>query len=161
MQIMLNFYIPSFFWDAGLVVLVMCAFAYTSMLTRKLSVFYKNRQDLERLLGAFSQSLASAESSLSQLRQKTTEFEESLTLKIRTATSLVDDLRFFSDRGEALVKELDREVRKARELKQELNKPEVEEDPFKKLSHKQGDSMQLLPSIKESGGFLQQATGLR
>ncbi|MGL5784712.1 MAG: DUF6468 domain-containing protein [Alphaproteobacteria bacterium] len=157
---MLNFYISSFFWDAGLVTLVMCAFAYTSLLVRKLNVFYKNRQDLERLLAAFSQSLAHAETSLNQLRQKTTEFEESLNLKIRTATSLVDDLRFFSDRGESLVKELEREVRKAREIKQEMTKPETEEEPLKKLAPKKGDSLPILPSIKESGGFLQQATGL-
>lgn len=157
---MLNFYIPSFFWDASLVTLIMFAFAYTYLLARKLNIFYKNRQELERLLAAFSQSLAHAETSLKQLRQKTTEFEESLNLKIRTATSLVDDLRFFSDRGESLVKELEREVRKAREAKQEISKPEVEEDAFKKLAHKQGDSLPTLPSIKESGGFLQQTTGL-
>jgi len=157
---MLNFEIPSWLWDAGTMVFVFLAFFYASALSRKFARFYKNRHELERLLNAFSQSLTGAETSLGQLRQKTSEFEESLNGKIRTATSLVDDLRFFSDRGEALMKELDREVRKAREVKQELQRQEVAEDPLKKTETQKAEPLSVLPSVKDGGGFLQQATGL-
>ena len=157
---MFNFNLPSWLWDAGTMVFVALAFFYAAALSRKFAKFYKNRHELERLLNAFSQSLTGAETSLSQLRQKTAEFEESLNGKIRTATSLVDDLRFFSERGEALMKELDREVRKAREAKQDLLLQESTEGTLKKPEIKQSDSLSVLPTVKDSGGFLQQATGL-
>lgn len=157
---MFNFDIPTWLWNTGTMVFVGLAFFYAASLSRKFTKFYKNRHELERLLNAFAQSLSSAEASLSQLRQKTSEFEESLNGKIRTSTSLVDDLRFFSDRGEALMKELDLEIRKAREVKQELLKHEPKEEAFGKTETKKSETLSVLPSVKDSSGFLQQATGL-
>lgn len=106
--------------DAGIVGLLLGALIYMFLLNRRLNTINRNRAAIEKLLESFSHSLVKAETSLLKLQESSAKFEKDLQEKIRTGTSLTDDLVFFIDRGEVLAVELEKEVRKARELKQEL-----------------------------------------
>lgn len=106
--------------DGGIVILLIGAFVYMILLNRRLNTINSNRTAIEKLLESFSQSLLKAETSLLKLQENSAKFEKDLQEKIRTGTSLTDDLIFFIDRGEGLAAELEKKVRQARELKQDL-----------------------------------------
>lgn len=147
--------------DTGIVILLFGAFIYMVLLNRRLNTINSNRAAIEKLLEAFSQSLLKAEASLLKLQENSAKFEKDIQEKIRTGTSLTDDLIFFIDRGEILASDLEKEVRKARELKQEMISFETQEARgIKKNPSKKEDIFSQTPSTTKETVILQQAVGL-
>ena len=108
--------------DFIVVTLLIATILYAISLNRKLDAMYKNREELQKFIENFSQSLLKAEISMNKLRLSGEKVFTDLAEKLKEGGTLRDDLGYLLERGEKLAETLEDKVRVARNLEKNLNK---------------------------------------
>lgn len=106
--------------DFVVVTLLIATILYAISLNRKLEALYKNREELQKFIENFSQSLSKAEMSMNKLRLSGEKVFSELGTKLQEGGTLRDDLGYLLERGEKLAGVLEEEVRTARMLEKDL-----------------------------------------
>jgi hypothetical protein len=93
--------------DAVIAVLLLATIVYAAILHRKLSVLRDSRQQMEQLVGRFTEANATAEKVLAEIRQAAGESGQALQSSIERGNALADDLMFLVERAGGLAKRLE------------------------------------------------------
>ena len=94
-------------FDAVIAVLLLATIVYSAILHRKLSVLRDSRQQMEQLVGRFTEANATAEKVLAEIRQAAGESGQALHSSIERGNALADDLMFLVERAGGLAKRLE------------------------------------------------------
>tara|TARA_A100000171_G_C2138513_1_gene152486 strand:+ start:4490 stop:4951 length:462 start_codon:yes stop_codon:yes gene_type:complete len=107
--------------DFIVVTLLIATILYAVSLNKKLSKLYQNREELQKFIETFSESLLKAEISMNKLRLSGEKVFTDLSEKLKEGGTLRDDLTYLMERGEKLAGTLEKEVRAARDVEKSLN----------------------------------------
>ena len=94
-------------FDAAIAVLLLATIVYAAILHQKLSVLRDSRQQMEQLVGRFTEANATAEKVLAEIRQAAGESGQALQGSIERGNALADDLMFLVERAGGLAKRLE------------------------------------------------------
>jgi chromosome segregation ATPase len=101
--------------DVIIIVLLVPTIVYAVILNTRLKQLRDNRDDLARLVAAFNDATARAESGIPKLRRAADEAGQSLQERVEKAQTLRDDLAFMTERADSMAGRLESTVRQARE----------------------------------------------
>jgi len=101
--------------DVIIIVLLVPTIVYAVILNTRLKQLRDNRDDLARLVAAFNDATARAESGIPKLRRAADEAGQSLQERVEKAQTLRDDLAFMTERADSMAGRLETSVRQARE----------------------------------------------
>jgi len=101
--------------DVIIIVLLVPTIVYAVILNTRLKQLRDNRDDLARLVAAFNDATARAESGIPKLRRAADEASQSLQERVEKAQTLRDDLAFMTERADSMAGRLESTVRQARE----------------------------------------------
>jgi len=101
--------------DVIIIVLLVPTIVYAVILNTRLKQLRDNRDDLARLVAAFNDATARAESGIPKLRRAADEAGQSLQERVEKAQTLRDDLAFMTERADSMAGRLESSVRQARE----------------------------------------------
>jgi hypothetical protein len=101
--------------DVIIIVLLAATIVYAVMLNSRLAQLRDNRDDLARLVAAFNDATARAESGIPKLRRATEDAGMALQERVEKAQTLRDDLAFMIERADSMAGKLENSVRQARE----------------------------------------------
>ncbi len=110
----------SIIFDAIVCVCLLVGFIYTLWFNKRLVAAHNNQRHFQNLLDTFSTALERGQKSLTQLQETNKTITEDMNQKMSKASSLLEDLRFFSDRGENIMDHLENQIRIARTIKNEF-----------------------------------------
>src|SRR5690606_22464431 len=94
--------------------LLLATIIYAVALNRRLTVIQNSREELQSLLGHFTESLARAEEGIRELRKVANLVGSDLNGEIKKGSALKDDLSFLIERGDKLANDLENTVRQGR-----------------------------------------------
>lgn len=101
--------------DVIIIVLLAATIVYAVMLNSRLAQLRDNRDDLARLVAAFNDATARAESGIPKLRRAAEDAGNALQERVEKAQTLRDDLAFMIERADSMAGKLENSVRQARE----------------------------------------------
>jgi hypothetical protein len=101
--------------DVIIIVLLAATIVYAVILNSRLAQLRDNRDDLARLVAAFNDATARAESGIPRLRRAAEEAGTALQERVEKAQTLRDDLAFMIERADSMAGKLENSVRLARE----------------------------------------------
>src|SRR5579859_1009382 len=101
--------------DVIIIVLLAATIVYAVILNSRLAQLRDNRDDLARLVAAFNDATARAESGIPRLRRAAEEAGTALQERVEKAQTLRDDLAFMIERADSMAGKLENSVRQARE----------------------------------------------
>lgn len=101
--------------DVIIIVLLAATIVYAVILNSRLAQLRDNRDDLARLVAAFNDATARAESGIPKLRRAAEEAGNALQERVEKAQTLRDDLAFMIERADSMAGKLENSVRQARE----------------------------------------------
>jgi hypothetical protein len=101
--------------DVIIIVLLVPTIVYAVILNTRLKQLRDNRDDLARLVAAFNDATARAESGIPKLRRAAEEAGQSLQERVEKAQTLRDDLAFMTERADSMAGRLEEQVRQARD----------------------------------------------
>jgi hypothetical protein len=101
--------------DVIIIVLLVPTIVYAVILNTRLKQLRDNRDDLARLVAAFNDATARAESGIPKLRRAADEAGQSLQERVEKAQTLRDDLAFMTERADSMAGRLETSVRQARD----------------------------------------------
>lgn len=101
--------------DVIIIVLLVPTIVYAVILNTRLKQLRDNRDDLARLVAAFNDATARAESGIPKLRRAAEEAGQSLQERVEKAQTLRDDLAFMTERADGMAARLEESVRQARD----------------------------------------------
>jgi len=101
--------------DGIIIVLLIPTIVYAVILNSRLAQLRDNRDDLARLVAAFNDATARAESGIPKLRRAAEEAGQSLQERVEKAQTLRDDLAFMTERADSMAGRLENGVRQARD----------------------------------------------
>lgn len=101
--------------DVIIIVLLAATIVYAVILNSRLAQLRDNRDDLARLVAAFNDATARAESGIPKLRRAAEEAGQNLQERVEKAQTLRDDLAFMIERADSMAGKLENSVRLARE----------------------------------------------
>jgi len=101
--------------DLIIIVLLVPTIVYAVILNTRLKQLRDNRDDLARLVAAFNDATARAESGIPKLRRAAEEAGQSLQERVEKAQTLRDDLAFMTERADSMAGRLEDSVRQARD----------------------------------------------
>ncbi len=110
-------------FDAVVAVLLLATIVYAAILHRKLSVLRESREQMEQLLGRFTEAGAAAQKVLADIRQAAGESSEGLQSLIGRGNALADDLMLLVERAGGLAKRLEGAARTAGEAPDPQRRP--------------------------------------
>lgn len=100
--------------DATIITLLVVTIAFAAVLNRRLSAWRQDRAEFERLIAAFNQAAARAESGVERLKAASEHTGKTLQQAVTKGQSLRDDLGYLIERAEPLVDRMSDGVRAAR-----------------------------------------------
>jgi hypothetical protein len=110
-------------FDILLAVLLTATIVYAAVLNKKLTQLRDSREEMEKLIGEFSQATAKAEESLRELKERAAASGEELETRVahvdkqlETARGLADDLSFMVEKGGSIADRLEEGIREGRRL---------------------------------------------
>jgi len=115
---------PLVFYDALMVGLFIIGVVYCLWFFRKLKKSHKQHDKLENILRRFEESAKEGEAKLNDLQEVIKTHTASWKTSLEKAECLREDLRYFSERGDELLTELDERFKIARSKMQESEKNE-------------------------------------
>lgn len=101
--------------DVIIIILLAATIVYAVILNSRLAQLRSHRDDLARLVAAFNDATARAESGIPRLRGVADEASQSLQERVDKAQTLRDDLAFMIERADSMAGKLENSVRAARE----------------------------------------------
>jgi chromosome segregation ATPase len=101
--------------DVIIIVLLVPTIVYAVILNTRLKQLRDNRDDLARLVAAFNDATARAESGIPKLRRAADEAGQALQERVEKAQTLRDDLAFMTERADSMAGRLENSVRQARD----------------------------------------------
>ena len=101
--------------DVIIIVLLAATIVYAVILNSRLAQLRDNRDDLARLVAAFNDATARAESGIPKLRRTAEDAGNALQERVEKAQTLRDDLAFMIERADSMAGKLENSVRQARE----------------------------------------------
>jgi len=101
--------------DVIIIVLLAATIVYAVILNSRLAQLRDNRDDLARLVAAFNDATARAESGIPKLRRAAEEAGGALQERVEKAQTLRDDLAFMIERADSMAGKLESSVRQARD----------------------------------------------
>jgi hypothetical protein len=101
--------------DGIIIVLLIPTIIYAVILNSRLAQLRDNRDDLARLVAAFNDATARAESGIPKLRQAAEDAGLALQERVEKAQTLRDDLAFMTERADTMAGRLETSVRQARD----------------------------------------------
>jgi len=101
--------------DVIIIVLLAATIVYAVILNSRLAQLRDNRDDLARLVAAFNDATARAESGIPKLRRAAEEAGNALQERVEKAQTLRDDLAFMIERADSMAGKLENTVRQARD----------------------------------------------
>lgn len=101
--------------DIIIIVLLAATIVYAVILNSRLAQLRDNRDDLARLVAAFNDATARAESGIPKLRRTAEEAGNALQERVEKAQTLRDDLAFMIERADSMAGKLESSVRQARD----------------------------------------------
>jgi hypothetical protein len=101
--------------DIIIIVLLAATIVYAVILNSRLAQLRDNRDDLARLVAAFNDATARAESGIPKLRRAAEEAGNALQERVEKAQTLRDDLAFMIERADSMAGKLENSVRQARD----------------------------------------------
>jgi len=101
--------------DVIIIVLLAATIVYAVILNSRLAQLRDNRDDLARLVAAFNDATARAESGIPKLRRAAEEAGSALQERVEKAQTLRDDLAFMIERADSMAGKLVNSVRLARD----------------------------------------------
>ena len=101
--------------DVIIIVLLAATIVYAVILNSRLAQLRDNRDDLARLVAAFNDATARAESGIPKLRRAAEEAGNALQERVEKAQTLRDDLAFMIERADSMAGKLENSVRQARD----------------------------------------------
>lgn len=101
--------------DVIVIVLLVPTIVYAVILNNRLAFLRKNREELARMIAAFNEATARAETGIPRLRKATEEAAKSIQEKVDRAQMLRDDLAFMVERAEATATRVEGAVRQGRD----------------------------------------------
>ena len=101
--------------DVIIIVLLAATIVYAVILNSRLAQLRDNRDDLARLVAAFNDATARAESGIPKLRRAAEEAGNALQERVEKAQTLRDDLAFMIERADSMAGKLENSVRLARD----------------------------------------------
>jgi len=101
--------------DVIIILLLVATIVFAWILNSRLAQLRNNRDDLARLVAAFNDATARAESGIPKLRQVAEEAGQSLQERVEKAQTLRDDLAFMIERADNMAGKLESSVRQARD----------------------------------------------
>jgi hypothetical protein len=101
--------------DVIIIVLLLATIFYAVKLNTRLVQLRNNRDDLARLVAAFNDATARAETGIPKLRQVSEDASLALQERVEKAQTLRDDLAFMIERADSMAGKLESSVRAARE----------------------------------------------
>jgi len=101
--------------DVIIIVLLAATIVYAVILNSRLAQLRDNRDDLARLVAAFNDATARAESGIPKLRRAAEDAGNALQERVEKAQTLRDDLAFMIERADSMASKLENSVRQARE----------------------------------------------
>jgi len=101
--------------DVIIIVLLAATIVYAVILNSRLAQLRDNRDDLARLVAAFNDATARAESGIPKLRRAAEDAGNALQERVEKAQTLRDDLAFMIERADSMAGKLENSVRQARE----------------------------------------------
>jgi hypothetical protein len=101
--------------DIIIIVLLAATIVYAVILNSRLAQLRDNRDDLARLVAAFNDATARAESGIPKLRRAAEEAGNALQERVEKAQTLRDDLAFMIERADSMAGKLENSVRMARD----------------------------------------------
>jgi chromosome segregation ATPase len=101
--------------DVIIILLLVPTIVYAVILNTRLKQLRDNRDDLARLVAAFNDATARAESGIPKLRRAAEEAGQSLQERVEKAQTLRDDLAFMTERADSMAGRLENSVRQARD----------------------------------------------
>ncbi len=85
-------------------------------LGKKISSFNQTKQELEKFILAFNDSIQRAENNVNELKATGTMVDENLKAQIKKARFLANDLSFLSEKAENVASQLDDKISSSREI---------------------------------------------
>jgi len=101
--------------DVIIIVLLVPTIVYAVILNNRLKQLRDNRDDLVRLVAAFNDATARAESGIPKLRRVAEEAGQALQDRVEKAQTLRDDIAFMTERADSMAGRLEASVRWARD----------------------------------------------
>ncbi|HMA49371.1 MAG TPA: DUF6468 domain-containing protein [Magnetospirillaceae bacterium] len=101
--------------DVIIIVLLAATIVYAVILNSRLAQLRDNRDDLARLVAAFNDATARAESGIPKLRRAAEDAGNALQERVEKAQTLRDDLAFMIERADSMAGKLENSVRQARD----------------------------------------------
>ena len=117
--------------DVIIIVLLAATIVYAVILNSRLAQLRDNRDDLARLVAAFNDATARAESGIPKLRRAAEEAGQNLQDRVEKAQTLRDDLAFMIERADSMAGKLENSVRQARE---EVRTPPAPAQPMPQVA---------------------------
>ena len=115
--------------DVIIIVLLAATIVYAVILNSRLAQLRDNRDDLARLVAAFNDATARAESGIPKLRRAAEDAGNALQERVEKAQTLRDDLAFMIERADSMAGKLENSVRQAREEVRPMAAPPPEMAP--------------------------------
>jgi Tfp pilus assembly protein PilX len=96
--------------------LLVITIVFCLVLSRRISAFNSNKNDLKKFLVDFNSSIQKAEKNINQLKELGSNVDENLKAQIKRARFLANDLSFLSEKGENVAQNLEGKINISRDV---------------------------------------------
>jgi hypothetical protein len=100
--------------------LLVITIVFCLVLSKRISAFNSNKNDLAKFLLEFSSSIQRAEKNINQLKELGSNVDENLKAQIKRARFLANDLSFLSEKGENVAQNLEGRISMSRDVNRKM-----------------------------------------